>query len=755
MTTAAVVPLINKNGAAAGVLEIACLPGRTEWSGTDLLVDLRGQMEGVETEAPVQLLEEAEYSYRAVVDGGAVIIEPTELFDSSQSDGREGRLRPGRSTGTVTASVIHPDGAPIGFCELEVRARKLDYLSEYRWMLQRIAEEAAEIVQSRFAASALSVFQPDETRSPETIYQRFAFIQSLLDSEEFNGSIQLILNRPHHTYEEVHREIDPSRGVRAGRGLARHLTAPGPRQSLPSGVEVARLTSIPRSMPYAEHSVTYDTIPNRFVKFALKQWRNLASDVEHAIAREQTPAARRGRREAHALGLKLELILAAGLFSDVGGIDVFPAANPTLQNRAGYRDLLLAFLQAEAAALVDWSGGETVFGAGQRDVSTLYEYWVFLELVRIVGSCDGFEVDRRPLFRVSASGLSLDLRRGCATVLQGRGIKRGRAVHLELWFNRKFSAGIESWTASMRPDCSLRITPAGAEPMTSTTWLHFDAKYRVQAYEEVLHDFTDDVAPPSQVTSAKTEDLLKMHAYRDAIRRTSGAFVLYPGRDTEPHRRSRYHEILPGLGAFVLRPKENGRSDETTSLALRRFIEDVIDHAASQGTDEQRAGYWSFKTYAEGRGLRLQTNARLRKPPADAQVLLGFVRNDHHLLWIQRTGLYNLRADNRRGAIGLDAPELASDMLCLYTLGADDLALFELPGAFVLQSADELRRSGYESPQGELYCCLVLGEPFDAEHMLGFTADGVRYLARQGRQRSLWAAPRVVSWSDLMLHPSV
>lgn len=42
--------------------------------------------------------------------------------------------------------------------------------------------------------------------------------------------------------------------------------------------------------------------------------------------------------------------------------------------------------------------------------------------------------------------------------------------------------------------------------------------------------------------------LLKMHAYKDAIRRSGGAYILYPGATNETFRG--FQEIIPGLGAF-------------------------------------------------------------------------------------------------------------------------------------------------------------------------------------------------------------
>ena len=40
-----------------------------------------------------------------------------------------------------------------------------------------------------------------------------------------------------------------------------------------------------------------------------------------------------------------------------------------------------------------------------------------------------------------------------------------------------------------------------------------------------------------------------MHAYKDAIRRTGGAYILYPG-ESEEWRKIGFHEVIPGLGAF-------------------------------------------------------------------------------------------------------------------------------------------------------------------------------------------------------------
>ena len=53
-----------------------------------------------------------------------------------------------------------------------------------------------------------------------------------------------------------------------------------------------------------------------------------------------------------------------------------------------------------------------------------------------------------------------------------------------------------------------------------------------------------------------------LYPNKDAIRRTGDAYVLYPGSEDKQLRG--FYEILPGLGAFAIRPSQN--NDETDGL---------------------------------------------------------------------------------------------------------------------------------------------------------------------------------------------
>ena len=85
------------------------------------------------------------------------------------------------------------DARPIGEALFEVRSRKLDYLTHFRWMLRDIADEIAEVVMERFAPTEQR-FAIDEAADAQTLYQRFAFLRSLLSDDSLEAAIHQIVS---------------------------------------------------------------------------------------------------------------------------------------------------------------------------------------------------------------------------------------------------------------------------------------------------------------------------------------------------------------------------------------------------------------------------------------------------------------------------------------------------------------------------------------------------------------------------------
>lgn len=246
MTTSVRLLLLTRGSDPLGEIEIRALRGTELWRGVHTILD-RGESEATSAAAPIQLLEEISYDYEVTlteVASSVAELEPSELFSSSDSLAR-GRLSVGRSTGTVQIRVESSTGK-LGYADVEVRSRKLDYESEYRYMLLRIAQEAAELVQDAFAASVLRGFEPDAKGDAESLYQRFAFLQALLDSEAFDDAVHLVYRRPHFEHREIRQEVNPGRSLKADAGLIKQLSAPGDR--LRTATSIAGLDTVPRTV---------------------------------------------------------------------------------------------------------------------------------------------------------------------------------------------------------------------------------------------------------------------------------------------------------------------------------------------------------------------------------------------------------------------------------------------------------------------------------------------------------------------------
>src|SRR5690606_21025688 len=136
---------------------------------------------------------------------------------------------------------------------------------------------------------------------------------------------------------------------------------------------------------------------------------------------------------------------------------------------------------------------------------------------------------------------------------------------------------------------------------------------------------------------------------------------------SDPELLRQYHEILPGLGAFTLRPSAAGPAGGIAHI--RTFIADVLDHAAAQASQHERYRYWRAEIFEDAPrtdAAKSRAVSFLNRPPADTRVLLGYVRSSVQYRWIQETGLYNLRSDQRRGSVSLHSEQLAAEVVVLY-----------------------------------------------------------------------------------------
>ena len=157
-------------------------------------------------------------------------------------NGRTGRVRTGSYTGWLPVTIFGDDNTA-GNISLEVRSRKLNYLNEYQWMMGELAEELAEVVMYYFAATEQR-FSIDDTRDAVTLYQRFAFLRSLIANDGFKAAMSEIIKRPHVSWEEIHEDVRPGQGMKGTSTLVRQIAKPGQRSPWPEDQLLQSLTSL-------------------------------------------------------------------------------------------------------------------------------------------------------------------------------------------------------------------------------------------------------------------------------------------------------------------------------------------------------------------------------------------------------------------------------------------------------------------------------------------------------------------------------
>jgi predicted component of viral defense system (DUF524 family) len=690
----------------------------------------------------------------------SVVVEPgEELFSFDDERHLRGRMQPRQHVGRLLVRIADAGSKRGAWAEFDVRPIKLSHEIEYRQMLEDITDTATEALLQGFAPASLALAVDPETR-PDLLYQQFALLNARLSSPELRGAIARVVHSPHVTWESRVELVPAGRPIPGSSRLSRALARPGPRTPTYGRLAVA---TAPRTLDRARTDPSLDSVPNQFVKYALRRWRTVAQRLADSLgALDAVPGpVRRGRDVVAQVLKQLDGYLAQPLFREVGELMVFPASNQVLQKRHGYRQILRTFVLGEFGGRLsfDWDVDDA-FSASQRNVATLYEYWSFLQLADALGAACG---ESRAVEALASTndGLSLSFKQGHASAVRWRAMVGGRELDVDLFFNRTFLVSAQpdsesSWSRGMRPDVSVRVRPISHLPELNDEgdldlWLHFDAKYRLEAARDQFARASADDAEAAQeaelverTTTTKREDLLKMHAYRDAIRRSAGAYVLYPGDDRSPPFRE-FAEVLPGLGAFVLRPGPSGEAQGRAELKV--FFEAVLTHAAERASQHERDRFWRARIYAApGAGVgKISHLPDFAAPPRDTLLLCGYLRNERHENWVRRLGIYNVRAGDRRGALGPDASELRADWLLLYR---DDgsRSLWIRDGSWFVQTRKQLSDLGYPNPGGPVYLCAPVVEHIDLPSWLDDIPVGQLGLAT-GRPKG---APFAISWGELL-----
>lgn len=710
-------------------------------------------------EAPYQLKEGCRYDFE--LDTFDYYLANTGIFVNSRSGCgmNHGHVSTGTFVGTHYVDILEREGnRKVGCVGFEIRSSKVGYRDDYRWMLEDITGYCTELLLSQEAV-VVQKFEVDISEDPRSEYQRFAFVRSIVESEAFADALHQIQVSPVKRWMESEEEKLLCNVKRMGYRVLKQLSNSSNRIGVPHQHSLwPRFESLPRRVCVASKTETVDIAENRFVKYVLRSFLVFCSSIQR-----HPKAGRRLRGEAERVCERLVMYLSFPLFRGVSEMDMLPLNSPVLQKKEGYREIFQKWLMFDMAARLTWQGGDNVYEAGKKNVAALYEYWLFFKLLDVLSN--KFHIpakSKSELIECRDGVLNLNLKQGRTIVLGGVYETESRRLNVQFSYNRTFgytgdyqSAG--SWTHSFRPDYTLSLWPGEitcdqAEREELITHIHFDAKYRVERLflsdgdmEGDSDEWMSRIEEEEERGMYRRADLLKMHAYKDAIRRTGGAYVLYPG--TEDRVVSGFHEIIPGLGAFAISPKHG----EKCLLGFVSFLDDVINNFLDRTSQREKLAYHVYSTL-QGESTNLREP--LPEPyggnrdllPDETYVLIGYYKDREHLDWIFKSRLYNTRTGTGNGSLRLHRKFILARYLLLHGPLGQHFVKLDARGPRVL-SKQNIMDKGYPGVPGEEYYIVFGLDVERTESEFGSMRWDVSKVCPAGHRRAI---PRCIVLSELM-----
>lgn len=533
----------------------------------------------------------------------------------------------------------------------EVVPDKIKYENDYVSLTNAIAEECSALLLDYSSPTTL-IFSQNQDKDHDTVLEQFIFLRQFCYSENLESLFSSIKRNPDRKLVCEHELNSFGTGVISQKFFSAPFSHSQEWNDFGEGVY------LPSKIASVRKYDSFDTPANRFIKFALNSFLEICEVIGRNVRADSIYY-----DEARCVRERIEDILQDSFFDDVMELTIMPSNNQVLEKREGYVQIFNAFLMVDLALKLDWKGKEDVYSGEAKNTALLYEYWLFFELRKILielsgKECDFSEQGKNRQIITTNDGLTISLQQG-KTSRQDFCFEND-GISISLYYNKvfsptEFSNSIYwgSYSRLFRPDYTIAVYPSiyksekKAIEAGDVSYIHFDAKYRIQNLTQLFKSesrkniqTTDNLEDLANITDEENEvlsdekqdavvntykqgDLLKMHTYNDAIRRTVGSYVLYPGSESKTQKNknaSLYDEILPGVGAFAIRPGSKDVGHEE----IKNFIHQIIDFKKNEATRSYRKSYFENMVIASP-----SEEYSVQPMGSDDIYMVGFFRKDY------------------------------------------------------------------------------------------------------------------------------
>lgn len=484
--------------------------------------------------------------------------DPSTIKSALAHAGIEGSVSWNRRNPIATLRVVNQIGLIRLFGrEYDIRSEKFlegeTGMRQFQIILDDLAELSRHILFSSNAAPSANRTHASELSQPSPLERFNYYRQTCFKKGQKPGLAEFvdqIVRNPHsrlvdeHIRDHIWNARKPSRQTlrslfQADQSFAR-LSSLHPLAAGRPGLKIPGTDDslFPLKALRSRGAVSTDTSENRFIKHVLLDVESVCRTVLSEGVLSVTLL-----NQCQELLQLSQSLLQMPFFREIGRLHAVPFSSPTLGSRHGYRDLYRIFVRSRMGAKHLFEDlAEDALVIELKDVSLLYEYWVFYKIAATLLEPGALFLSRSAIVKEG---------RIVNTAVVSDGVW---TLHFNRTFIRKPGA---SYSLRLRPDIVIERVDSSR---TSIALHVLDAKYKSVQY--TVEDEEDD-SLLKVIGVVKPADIHKMHCYIDAVEGVKTATAVYPGerfafyprdRTAAPATKSEQIVSLNGVGALPLMP---------------------------------------------------------------------------------------------------------------------------------------------------------------------------------------------------------
>ena len=439
---------------------------------------------------------------------------------------------------------------------VEVRTKKLDYENEYSEMIADLSAYSSGLLFNINASLYQSHTYSDVSQS--TIYEYYMLFEYLFRPQNLPSVVDYLSRNLYSLLDNKTEFVPTTFASNIGADEIDELSS-NPQHLHQTTEKYSVYTDdngehyVPIMIKDMSYKDNIDVPENRFYKFFLEYLRDKIIKAIDTKPGGQVELTLKSFRD------DVNLFLSHGFFNNISQLDYIPLNSQVLQKKEGYREILEYYLMFEFGLKINFKDlDDDKFRGFEKEISYLYEIWCYFELIDILNKLTNSKSDFDSFIDIDSWSLSLENinELDYFNKLTIEDNDNDVEVKITLMYNHSFFHSdtyneqvLSSYSEQLDPDYTIMI-----EYKDKKKLLHFDAKYKLDKYG-----------------CYKKEDIYKMHAYKDGINDTIGAYILYPS-DNKPRILKETDGSFGSVGAFCLKP---GHTNYEKKL-IRKFIREVI-----------------------------------------------------------------------------------------------------------------------------------------------------------------------------------